>query len=51
MRCPKWIKSLWQHMSFGVFTDFPEAEETDPNEPLRDMEPREMKGVKFKWKF
>lgn len=51
MKCPKWIKALLKHMKIGNVTDFENAEECDPNEPCRQMEPRKVKGVKFKFKF
>ena len=51
MKCPKWLKWLFSHFEGGVITDFPNAPETDPNEPLRTMEPRKVKGGKFKFKI
>lgn len=51
----RWLKS--GKVETGNLTDFPNAEECDPNAPCRHIEPRKYKGLKvtlpafFEWWF
>jgi len=49
------MKRIWmwlrKHFKIGIFNDMKHSKECNPNEPCRDVEPRETKGARIDIKF